>query len=126
MRFGRAEEKLVGNASDFIADNPDLMIRLRDAGLAMVLSGYETNDDKGLAFLRKDNTRAKNKRASVYEARLAAGPKLNYGFDEVLTLLNPEELRRKAWRYAENARRVRAAGNMDVDGPWFEEPNARG
>ncbi len=50
--------------SDFIADNPELMKRLRDCGLMMVLSGYETNDDKALEALRKSNTFAKNVRAA--------------------------------------------------------------
>ena len=51
--------------SDFIADHPDLIRRLRDAGLAMVLSGYETNDDDALAALRKQNTLDKNRRAAA-------------------------------------------------------------
>src|SRR5262249_35921715 len=37
--------------ADFIAENPDLMKRLRDAGLVMVLSGFESNDDDALAAL---------------------------------------------------------------------------
>jgi hopanoid C-3 methylase len=50
--------------SDFIADNPDVMRRLRDCGLMMVLSGYETNDDSALDYLRKKNTMAKNRKAA--------------------------------------------------------------
>ena len=50
--------------TDFIADNPDLMRRLRDAGLVMVLSGYESNDEDGLAALLKRNTVDKNRRAA--------------------------------------------------------------
>lgn len=50
--------------TDFIADNPDLMRRLRDAGLVMVLSGYESNDDKGLEALLKRGTVDKNKKAA--------------------------------------------------------------
>lgn len=50
--------------TDFIADNPEMMRRLRDAGLMMVLSGYESNDDDALAALRKSNTLDKNKRAA--------------------------------------------------------------
>ena len=50
--------------SDFIADNPDVMRRLRDCGLMMVLSGYETNDDSALDYLRKKNTMDKNRRAA--------------------------------------------------------------
>ncbi|MEM6994565.1 MAG: radical SAM protein, partial [Myxococcota bacterium] len=50
--------------TDFIADNPELMKRLRDAGLMMVLSGYESNDPDGLAALLKRNTVDKNVRAA--------------------------------------------------------------
>lgn len=50
--------------SDFIAENPKMMKRLRDCGLMMVLSGYETNDDSTLELLRKKNTMDKNKRAA--------------------------------------------------------------
>ncbi len=49
--------------TDFIADNPDVMRKLRDAGLIMVLSGYESNEDDGLDFLLKRNTADKNFRA---------------------------------------------------------------
>jgi radical SAM superfamily enzyme YgiQ (UPF0313 family) len=51
--------------TDFIADNPDTMRRLRDAGLIMVLSGYESNDEDALDALLKRNTVDKNKRAAV-------------------------------------------------------------
>jgi len=50
--------------SDFIANHPDVMRRLRDCGLMMVLSGYESNDDNSLEALRKSNTLDKNKRAA--------------------------------------------------------------
>jgi radical SAM superfamily enzyme YgiQ (UPF0313 family) len=50
--------------TDFIADHPDLMRRLRDAGLMMVLSGYESNHDDALAALRKKSTWDKNVRAA--------------------------------------------------------------
>jgi hypothetical protein len=40
------------------------MKRLRDAGLVMVLSGYESNDDDGLAALLKRGTVDKNRRAA--------------------------------------------------------------
>jgi len=50
--------------TDFIADNPELMRRLRDAGLCMVLSGYESNDDDALAALQKSSTRQQNLRAA--------------------------------------------------------------
>jgi len=49
--------------ADFIADNPELMRRLRDAGLVMVLSGYESNDDDALAALQKSSTKEKNLKA---------------------------------------------------------------
>jgi radical SAM superfamily enzyme YgiQ (UPF0313 family) len=55
---------LTQGRTDFIAENPDLMRRLRDCGLMMVLSGYETNDDDALAALRKKNTFEKNRRAA--------------------------------------------------------------
>lgn len=50
--------------TDFIAEHPDLMRRLRDAGLMMVLSGYESNHDDALASLLKRSTVEKNKRAA--------------------------------------------------------------
>ncbi len=50
--------------SDFIADNPETMRKLRDAGLLMVLSGYESNEDDNLAHLLKRNTADKNKAAA--------------------------------------------------------------
>ncbi len=51
--------------TDFIADNPDLMKRLRDAGLVMVLSGYESNDEVALEALLKRGTVEKNRRAAA-------------------------------------------------------------
>jgi hopanoid C-3 methylase len=51
--------------TDFIAENPELMARLRDCGLMMVLSGYETNDADALKALRKSNTLEKNKIAAA-------------------------------------------------------------
>jgi radical SAM superfamily enzyme YgiQ (UPF0313 family) len=50
--------------TDFIAEHPDLMRRLRDAGLLMVLSGYESNDEDALAALLKRSSVEKNKRAA--------------------------------------------------------------
>ncbi len=50
--------------TDFIADNPELMKRLRDAGLIMVLSGFESNEDDALAELLKRSTVEKNRRAA--------------------------------------------------------------
>lgn len=55
---------LTQGRTDFIADNPDLMRRLRDAGLVMVLSGFESNADDGLAALLKRGTVDKNRRAA--------------------------------------------------------------
>lgn len=51
--------------ADFIADNPDMMRRLRDAGLLMVLSGFESNDEDALAALLKRSTVDKNTRAAT-------------------------------------------------------------
>lgn len=50
--------------SDFMAENPDVMRRLRDAGLIMVITGYESNEDDNLAALEKGSTREKNRRAA--------------------------------------------------------------
>jgi radical SAM superfamily enzyme YgiQ (UPF0313 family) len=55
---------LTQGRTDFIADHPDLMKRLRDCGLMMVLSGYESNDDDALAALRKKTTFDRNVRAA--------------------------------------------------------------
>ncbi|MBL8684062.1 MAG: cobalamin-dependent protein [Myxococcales bacterium] len=51
--------------ADFIANNPELMKRLRDAGLVMVLSGYESNDEDALAALLKRSTADHNRRAAA-------------------------------------------------------------
>ena len=50
--------------TDFVADNPELMKKLRDVGLVMVLSGYESNDEQGLSFVLKRNSAEKNTRAA--------------------------------------------------------------
>jgi radical SAM superfamily enzyme YgiQ (UPF0313 family) len=55
---------LTQGRADFIAENPDLMRRLRQCGLMMVLSGYETNDDSTLEELRKKSTREQNMKAT--------------------------------------------------------------
>lgn len=55
---------MIQGRTDFIAQHPDLMRRMRDAGLCMVLSGYESNDDGTLGALKKDNNRENNLRAS--------------------------------------------------------------
>ncbi|HEY4118797.1 MAG TPA: radical SAM protein [Byssovorax sp.] len=49
--------------TDFAADHPDLIARLAKCGLAMVLSGFESNDDDALAALRKKSSWEKNKKA---------------------------------------------------------------
>lgn len=65
---------LTQGRTDFIADNPELMKRLRDAGLIMVLSGYESNDEDGLKALLKRNTVEKNRKAAeiLHELGIAA------------------------------------------------------
>ncbi len=50
--------------TDFIADNPETMRRLRDSGLIMILSGYESNEENGLDYLLKRNTVEKNRKAA--------------------------------------------------------------
>ena len=50
--------------TDFIADNPETMRRLRDSGLIMILSGYESNEENGLDYLLKRNTVDKNRKAA--------------------------------------------------------------
>src|SRR5262249_41741108 len=50
--------------TDFIADNPELMRRLRDCGLCMGLSGHEANDDDAPAAPPQNSTREKNLRAA--------------------------------------------------------------
>ncbi len=56
---------MIQGRTDFIAQHPDLMRRMRDAGLCMVLSGYETNDEGTLAALKKDNLREHNLKAAA-------------------------------------------------------------
>lgn len=46
--------------TDFAADHPELMKRLADNGLVMVLSGFESNSDDNLAALRKRSSWQKN------------------------------------------------------------------
>jgi radical SAM superfamily enzyme YgiQ (UPF0313 family) len=59
-RRGVKKYWMIQGRTDFIAENPDLLRRMRDAGLMMVLSGYESNDEDALAAIQKDNTRANN------------------------------------------------------------------
>jgi radical SAM superfamily enzyme YgiQ (UPF0313 family) len=63
-RRGIRKYLLTQGRTDFIAEHPDLMRRLRDCGLMMVLSGYESNDDDSLEALRKKNTFEKNRAAA--------------------------------------------------------------
>lgn len=55
---------LTQGRTDFITEHPELMRRLRDCGLMMVLSGYESNDDDALAALRKKSTFDQNRKAA--------------------------------------------------------------
>ncbi len=50
--------------SDFVVKNPELMARLRKNGLSLLISGYETNDEKGLEALKKTNAATNNKLAA--------------------------------------------------------------
>lgn len=63
-RRGIKKYWMIQGRTDFISANPDLMARMRDCGLAMVLSGYETNDDEALAAIQKETTRENNLRAA--------------------------------------------------------------
>jgi len=69
-RRGVRKYWLMQGRTDFIAEHPELMKRLRDAGLMMVLSGYESGDEGTLASLKKDNTRENNVRAAEILNRL--------------------------------------------------------
>jgi radical SAM superfamily enzyme YgiQ (UPF0313 family) len=62
----RGIKKLYGaqGRTDFIAKNPDVMKRLRDCGLTLMISGYETNDEEGLQALKKSNAADHNKKAA--------------------------------------------------------------
>ncbi len=55
---------MIQGRTDFVVENPELMRRMRDCGLMMVLSGFETNDAGTLEALRKDNTRENNIKAA--------------------------------------------------------------
>jgi radical SAM superfamily enzyme YgiQ (UPF0313 family) len=63
-RRGVKKYWMIQGRTDFIAQNPERMRRMADAGLAMVLSGYETNDAGTLDALKKDNTRENNLKAA--------------------------------------------------------------
>ena len=69
-RRGLRKYWMIQGRTDFIAANPDLMRRMRDNGLAMVLSGYETNDDEALAAIRKETNRDQNQAAARILRRL--------------------------------------------------------
>ena len=55
---------MIQGRTDFVVENADLMRRMRDCGLMMVLSGFETNDAGTLEALRKENTRENNIQAA--------------------------------------------------------------
>ena len=46
--------------TDAVVSNPEMVKKLRDVGMRGLLSGYESNDQEKLAFLRKRNTIRKN------------------------------------------------------------------
>lgn len=62
----RGIKKLYGaqGRSDFVVKNPELMARLRKVGLTLLISGYETNDDEGLAAIKKTNAGDNNRLAA--------------------------------------------------------------
>lgn len=51
---------MIQGRTDAVVGSPEIVKKLRDVGLRGVLSGYETNDQEKLAFLRKRNTIRKN------------------------------------------------------------------
>jgi radical SAM superfamily enzyme YgiQ (UPF0313 family) len=59
--------------SDFVAENPDLMRRMRDCGLTLLITGYETNDEEGLQFIKKSTLGDVNLRAAdlLYDLGIA-------------------------------------------------------
>jgi radical SAM superfamily enzyme YgiQ (UPF0313 family) len=63
----RGIKKLYGaqGRSDFVVKHPELMARLRKNGLSLLISGYETNDDEGLAAIKKTNAGDNNRRAAA-------------------------------------------------------------
>ncbi len=63
-RRGVKKHWMIQGRTDFVADNPDLVKRFAKAGLSMVLSGYETNDQDVLDSLEKGATREQNLAAS--------------------------------------------------------------
>ena len=56
---------MIQGRTDFVVEHPELVRRMRDCGLMMLLSGYETNDEGTLYALRKDNTRDNNLAAAA-------------------------------------------------------------
>lgn len=59
-RRGVKKYWLTQGRTDFAADHPELMARLAQNGLVMVLSGFESNSDDNLAALRKKSSWQKN------------------------------------------------------------------
>ena len=62
----RGIKKLYGaqGRADFVVKHPELMQRLRNMGLTLLISGYETNDEQGLAALKKSSQADANKVAA--------------------------------------------------------------
>ncbi|MDP2340813.1 MAG: radical SAM protein [Deltaproteobacteria bacterium] len=62
----RGIKKLYGaqGRADFVVKHPELMARLRKVGLSLLISGYETNDEAGLAALKKSSVADANKTAA--------------------------------------------------------------
>ena len=62
----RGIKKLYGaqGRADFVVKHPELMARLRKVGLSLLISGYETNDEQGLAMLKKSSQANANKLAA--------------------------------------------------------------
>jgi radical SAM superfamily enzyme YgiQ (UPF0313 family) len=56
---------MIQGRTDFIVANEELVKRLRDCGLIMVLSGYEGNDQSTLDSLKKDNSWENNQKAAA-------------------------------------------------------------
>jgi radical SAM superfamily enzyme YgiQ (UPF0313 family) len=61
---------MIQGRTDAVVSSPDLVKKLREVGLRSMLSGYESNDQEKLAFLRKRNTIRKNELAANILAEL--------------------------------------------------------
>ena len=60
--------------TDFIAENPELMKRLRDTGLMMVLSGYESGDEDALAATQQAQHAGEQRPGSVRDPQRPRHP----------------------------------------------------